>query len=333
MNVQIANPIYDVVFKFLMEDNTVAKLLLSSIIGSEVINLEPRPQEYIATKISPAPSADITVYRLDFSAKIETIEGPKLILIELQKATYSDDIMRFRGYLGAQYGKYENVETIKYETKRKGEVTVQERIIPLPIYCLYFLGEGVGITNIPVIEVNHIAHDVATKTLINTKNKFIDSLHHRSWIVQVNYLKEPRRTELEQLLSIFDQDNRISGLHILHIREEDFPEKYRPVIRRLKMAASSPEIKKQMQDEDIYLNYMRKRIREEVDAEIEVAVEAAVKAKTEKLINAIAEKDNVIAEKDNTIAEKDAVLEKYKTMLQQAGINVSTSFPPYDDSI
>ena len=30
MNVQIANPIYDVVFKYMMEDNAVAKLLVSS---------------------------------------------------------------------------------------------------------------------------------------------------------------------------------------------------------------------------------------------------------------------------------------------------------------
>ena len=32
----IANPIYDVVFKFLMEDAKIAKLLLSSIIGENI---------------------------------------------------------------------------------------------------------------------------------------------------------------------------------------------------------------------------------------------------------------------------------------------------------
>ena len=36
---EIANPIYDVVFKYMMEDNTVAKLLVSSIIGEEVVSL------------------------------------------------------------------------------------------------------------------------------------------------------------------------------------------------------------------------------------------------------------------------------------------------------
>ena len=43
---EIANPIYDVVFKYMMEDNSVAKLLVSSIIGEKVVSLESKPQEY-----------------------------------------------------------------------------------------------------------------------------------------------------------------------------------------------------------------------------------------------------------------------------------------------
>jgi hypothetical protein len=91
MNIQIANPIYDIVFKYMMEDNEVAKLLLSSIIGSEVTYLDPRPQDYTATKSS---SGDIYVYRLDFAARIKTAEGSKLVLKKKKKATYMDDVMR-----------------------------------------------------------------------------------------------------------------------------------------------------------------------------------------------------------------------------------------------
>ena len=46
MKVKIANPIYDVVFKYMMEDNAVAKLLVSSIIGEEIVSLDTKPQEY-----------------------------------------------------------------------------------------------------------------------------------------------------------------------------------------------------------------------------------------------------------------------------------------------
>ena len=42
----IANPIYDVVFKFLMEDKKVAKILLSALLKKEIIELEMRRHEY-----------------------------------------------------------------------------------------------------------------------------------------------------------------------------------------------------------------------------------------------------------------------------------------------
>ncbi len=45
---QIANPIYDVVFKYLMEDAKVAKLMISSIIGEHIEKLAFLPQEFIA---------------------------------------------------------------------------------------------------------------------------------------------------------------------------------------------------------------------------------------------------------------------------------------------
>ena len=40
---QIANPIYDVVFKYMMEDAKVAKLLIASIISEEIEELKFRP--------------------------------------------------------------------------------------------------------------------------------------------------------------------------------------------------------------------------------------------------------------------------------------------------
>ena len=41
----IANPIYDVVFKYLLEDAEIARDLLSTILGEEVVQLEFKPQE------------------------------------------------------------------------------------------------------------------------------------------------------------------------------------------------------------------------------------------------------------------------------------------------
>jgi len=63
-------------------------------------------------------------------------------------------------------------------------------------------------------------------------------------------LKERRRNELEQLLSVFDQSNRTSDNHILNVNEENFPEKFRLIIHRLKVAASDPIVRKQMKEAD-----------------------------------------------------------------------------------
>lgn len=74
---QIANPIYDVVFKYLMEDNQIAKLVISSIIGETIETLDFLSQERTTVAQSQ------TVYRLDFAATIQTPEGQyKRILID-----------------------------------------------------------------------------------------------------------------------------------------------------------------------------------------------------------------------------------------------------------
>src|SRR5215475_10483652 len=141
---EIANPIYDVVFKYMMDDNSVAKLLVSAIIGEKVISLEPKPQEHTKEKdvdTSRFPD-NITVYRLDFSAKIKTERGHKLVLLEMQKASYHTDIMRFRGYLGQQYSDEKN--------SIKGE---DDKVEAMQIYSIYFLGDDLKICDTPVLSI------------------------------------------------------------------------------------------------------------------------------------------------------------------------------------
>ncbi|MDR1140474.1 MAG: hypothetical protein LBL62_02200, partial [Planctomycetaceae bacterium] len=100
----IANPIYDVVFKFMLEDEEVAKSFLSAIIEEEVLEVHFAAQERtlrhplkeVAAK-EETEKLFLTVCRFDFSAKILTSNGEhKTVMIELQKAKFSSDIMRFR---------------------------------------------------------------------------------------------------------------------------------------------------------------------------------------------------------------------------------------------
>ena len=307
--VTVANPIYDVVFKYLMEDNDIAKLIVSTIIDEEVIWLDPRPQEYTAEKIdADGKGTMITVYRLDFSAKIKTVNGYKLALIELQKAKLPTDIPRFRGYLGNQYSKeYKNTTDNEDENTETGK-----DIDNAQIYCIYFLGKNIGIKNTPVVEVTPLARDAATKQIIEQKNGFIEALNHCSWIIQIGYIREPRRTDLENLLAAFDQNYCTSDPHLLSVSENYFLEKYRCIVRRLKMAASDPEVRKQMIQEDKIIRYLQKCVREGVREGVREEMREE-REKSEKIISKLnqdlAQKDQDLAQKDQDLAQKDQAIE------------------------
>jgi hypothetical protein len=234
----IANPLYDVVFRYMMEDNKVAKLFLSAIIGEEIEELIFKPTEY-SRKIE---DRDITVTRMDFSAKIRLENGDyRLILIELQKSKYFFQIMRFRRYLGKQYQNPENFYTVAEREEKYG----------LPIYPIYILGEAFTEEKIPVIQVRRDYIDAATQEKILEKYPFIEALTHDATVIQIPYLKENRRTVLEQFLEIFDQTKKSDETgHFLEINEEDYPERYHEIIRRLRKAIANPQIESDMDFED-----------------------------------------------------------------------------------
>jgi hypothetical protein len=234
----IANPLYDVVFRYMMEDNKVAKLFLSAIIGEEIEELIFKPTEY-SRKIE---DKDITVTRMDFSTKIRLENGDyRLILIELQKSKYFFQIMRFRRYLGKQYQNPENFYTVAEREEKYG----------LPIYPIYILGEAFTEEKIPVIQVRRDYIDAATQEKILEKYPFIEALTHDATVIQIPYLKENRRTVLEQFLEIFDQTKKSDETgHFLEINEEDYPERYHEIIRRLRKAIANPQIESDMDFED-----------------------------------------------------------------------------------
>ncbi|CAK8724416.1 PD-(D/E)XK nuclease family transposase [Candidatus Electrothrix laxa] len=234
---RIANPIYDVVFKYLMEDRESAVLLLSEIIGEDIAELAFHPQE--STAEIAGRNRCITVYRLDFAAKIRLKEGGyRKVIIEIQKAKFSTDIMRFRRYLGEQYRNRENVYHDDNGNKKA-----------LPIISVYFLGHRLSGTDRAVIKVKRAYYDGITEEKLSCREEFIESLTHDSFVVQIPSLKQPYRSRLEKLLSIFDQHRRVSD-HILEIEEEDYPEEYRQLIRRLIRAAAEKQVMDTMDAED-----------------------------------------------------------------------------------
>ena len=114
---RIANPMYDAAFKYLMDDQAAARLLVGAVLGEEVVSLEALPQERVVRSSPPAAPGEpptgemLTVRRVDFAATVRTATGERLrVLVEVQKARFTDEVMRFREYLGRHYADRDNYD-------------------------------------------------------------------------------------------------------------------------------------------------------------------------------------------------------------------------------
>jgi hypothetical protein len=292
--VHIANPIYDVVFKYLLDDEKVARIMLSALLGKEVLELEFRPTEVRQPMENPDGS-EWLVLRMDFSATLRLADGSsKLVLIEIQKASSAWDVQRFRRYLGSNYCNPENVF-----------VDSSGRSQALPLLTIYFLGEGLEGIDVPVLKVNRYYLDVATGDEVRITDPFVEALTHDSIVVQINRLKNRRRTDLERLLAVFDQGQAFqSDPHLLDILEENFPLRYRDVLRRLLRAGAEKDIRDGMDVEDDVVAAFQEQARKSAQA-----LEEKDRVIEEK-DHVIEEKDHVIEEKDHAIVEKDKVIEE-----------------------
>ncbi len=287
---RIANPMYDAAFKYLMDDDASARLLVGAVLGEDVESLQSLPQER-AARPSPAPAPGespsgelLTVRRVDFAATVRTASGDRLrVLVEVQKARFTDEVMRFREYLGRHYADRENYDQGPDGRRRHR-----------PLRAIYILGECLPRTEATVLRVSREYLDGVTGQRLSDREEFVEALSHDCWVVQVPLLAARRRTDLERLLSVFDQELQVAGNRsLLEVDERDLPERYAPVLRRLAGAAASVEVADSMALED-EVSETWGRMKREI---------AADKA-------ALAEKDAALAERDTALAAKDAALER-----------------------
>jgi hypothetical protein len=279
--IHIPNPLYDVVFRYMMDDERVARLVLTAILGQTVEALEFQSTEQ-ALKLG---EAQITVTRMDFRARIRQDDGQeKMVLIELQKAKLYYQIGRFRRYLGQQY--QHNPQTDKPDSSS-----------PLPIYPIYILGEPYSDNGIPVVRVHRETYDASTSEPLAERHPFIEALTHDAIIVQTRYLTGKRRTDLERFLSIFDQAavSDTKG-HILTLNETDFPERYQPVIRRLQQVMTTPQLEADMDLEDEVLREFEKK-EEEILAMRQLAEQERAQKEEERRQKEQAQRETVEAQR------------------------------------
>ncbi len=240
----VANPIYDIVFKYLMEDERIARTILSALLKKDVVAVEVRPHEY-----SDDNRDSLSVLRIDFGATIREADGKEhLILIELQKTWLDTETLRFRQYLGVHYSNPKNM---------------MDAGKALPMVAVYLLGHKVGDIEVPVLYVSHQSCDYNDNNVTKgLPNSFVDSLTHDSIIVQIPRLHGHINNRLEKVLSIFDQTRRDENDNrLLKIDDSTYADdtEMERILHRLTMAADDADMRHRMNMEDEYFGLIEKR--------------------------------------------------------------------------
>ncbi|MCL2688719.1 MAG: hypothetical protein FWE57_02575 [Chitinispirillia bacterium] len=277
----IVNPIYDVSFKQIMENNRVAKFFVGTILDCEVIELTQTPQE----RIQEDPiTQKVTLFRMDFSAKIKLKDGTeKSVIIELQKAKHLADITRFRRYLGKEY-----IASV------------------LPIISIYILGFDLSVDS-PAFMARPDCWDLRTNEKLSSNDYFVGSLTHNAYFIQALRIKPSYKTKLDNLLSIFEQANFIGETETtkgLNLTEEDLEQvdpELKELVRILQKSAADEETLKMLQKEQEYLE----------------AMEEAFGKKDQELRQVKQEYEELAREKDAIAQEKDILVLKNKDAVQK----------------
>lgn len=280
----IANPIYDVVFKRLMENDKVAKFFIGTLLEQTIETIEVKPQEF--TYVDEL--AGLAVFRLDFIATIKTENGErKKVLIEIQKARNQIDLMRFRNYLAEQYKKEDSIN--------------DEKII-LPITTIYILGFKLPEIETPCLKVDRNYKDLVNRKTLTTKSDFVDKLTHDCFIVQVNRITDRYQTRLDKLLSIFEQTNFVDDKKI--IKQFNHPmdtDEIREATSILHYSGTDPEEKKKI----------------EIEQEAWRTVNAMFENEKKEFLKILSEKDQALTEKDQALTEKDQALSDIKKEVEE----------------
>ena len=98
MKVYIANPLYDVVFKRIMEEERIAKTFLSAILQREVVSIKICQDGFRNIK-----SNSISIFKMGFVASIKNNENSnELTNIRLYKTWVDTDVLEPRQHLAWQ---------------------------------------------------------------------------------------------------------------------------------------------------------------------------------------------------------------------------------------
>ena len=285
----IANPIYDVVFKKMMENERIAKFFIGTLLNKTIESITVKPQEFTYQDKLTA----LAVFRLDFIAVIKEQDGSsRKILIEIQKAQNHFDLMRFRNYLAEQYKKEEFID------KTDGSQ-------PLSITTIYILGYPLKEIKTACVHVERQYKDLINNAILTERNDFIEKLTHDSYIIQVKRITGRYQSSLDKVLSIFEQnhfvyDNTIVKEYLHEVDEKHMEE----IIQVLHYSGTDPKTKAEIETEQEAWRTVN-------------AMLGNTKQKLEKVEEELEKKSKEIEKAEEELEKKSEEIEAQKKLIEE----------------
>ncbi len=312
MSTLIANPIYDSVFKYMIANNKVAKILLSALLKKNVVKVVQINNEY-----SVPYSDDLSICRIDFGATVsEEIVLPNgktevkesMVTIELQKVYLPSEVLRFRQYTGIHYCNPEMVHRVNNDIVKEAAD---------PMISVFILGHKLDVIDECVCYISREYRDYNGNKM-DIKDPFAESLSHDSIIVQVPLLPNDNvKNRVEELLQVLNQSRKSADGHFISIDESKYKddEEVNELIRTLKGAACDSEIRRTMMLEDEILRDLK-----DLNATVRIQKEQLAEQKEQ-----LAEQKEQLAEQKEQLAEqKEQLAEKEEQLAEQKGQLVSS---------
>ncbi|MCX8481323.1 MAG: hypothetical protein ORN58_05320, partial [Sediminibacterium sp.] len=241
----ISNPIYDEVFRYLMDDLESAKIIISTLINQTILNLKPLSNDLVHLnnqKSTKDNNNSIELMRLDYSAEILNNDNTKeLVTIELQKAKLRTDEIRFRKYIAENLKKTEEIITDVLDPNTKLPRVIEKTYRFIPIFILNFEIEK-EICDL-IIQTDRNIHGVFTGKQLQGQNEFLNNLMYNLIVVQIPYINKIKECDLQndkhklalyKLFQLFNQANPADiENHSLYINEDEIPVEYARIVHRL----------------------------------------------------------------------------------------------------
>ncbi len=308
---KILNPIYDYVFKYLMENEVFARKIISVILDKDVVEVSLSQQETFLKTERRA----LKMFRLDFKAIIKERDGSsKTVLIEVQKSKHPVDIFRFRNYLAASYKSEINESPQAGWGGVLSDHNIEYKPIQ-PIIAIYILGYNLDDLPYLAVSVNRDVIDSVSKKKLDVNCFFIEHLTHEAHVIQVGRLPERPESLIEKLFMLFSPRDYKNNAFLINMPE--VPEEFEDVARYLQRPVMDLDFHRMLLAEievDLMFDEQEMRHLKELERE-QIKLERIEKQKEK----AIKQKENAIKQKEKAIRQKQVMALKLARQMKENG--------------